>query len=241
MSGKILLFDVETTPNLGYCWGKWEQNIIKYVKEWELLSFAYKWLDEKSVQCFSQRDYSEKAITTKLRDLFAEADIIVAHNGDSFDLKKARTKFLQYNLVSPPISRSVDTKKVAKSQFAFNSNSLNDLGETLNLGKKAETGGFELWLGCMANDKAAWAKMIKYNIQDVVLLEKVYLKLRSWSPSHPNLAALKGGKGCPVCGSDKVRSNGFRATTKRLQQRWRCMDCGHSYTGEKDKKDARNT
>jgi DNA polymerase elongation subunit (family B) len=231
MNGKILLFDVETSPNLGYCWGKWEQNIIKYTKEWEILSYAYKWFGSKSVHCSSRRDYSEKELTISLRDLFVEADIIVAHNGDSFDLKKARTKFLQFGLNPPPISRSVDTKKIAKSQFSFNSNSLNDLGETLGLGKKLDTGGFDLWLGCMSGNKASWGKMIKYNIQDVVLLEKVYLKLRSWNPNHPSMAALKGVRGCPVCGSERVQSNGFRATTKRLQQRWRCIDCGHSYTG----------
>jgi len=232
---RVLLFDVETTPNLGYTWGKWEQNVIKFVKEWELLSFAYKWLDSSTVTCITRQTHSEKELCVVLRNLINSADVVIAHNGDQFDLKKSRTKFLQHGLKPPAVNTSVDTKKIAKGQFAFNSNSLNDLGETLGLGKKVDTGGFDLWLGCMANKPAAWAKMSRYNKQDVVLLEKVYKKLRSWAPNHPSLAALSNKIGCPVCASDRVTGNGVRATTKTLQQRWRCQDCGHSYTGGKPK------
>ena len=38
---KILFYDLETSPNVSYTWGKWEQNVIAFKKEWELLSFAY--------------------------------------------------------------------------------------------------------------------------------------------------------------------------------------------------------
>ena len=39
---KILLIDIETAPNLGYIWGKYEQNVIDYKTEWYLLSFCAK-------------------------------------------------------------------------------------------------------------------------------------------------------------------------------------------------------
>jgi hypothetical protein len=38
----------------------------------------------------------------------------------------------------------------------------------------------------MNKDKQAWDMMKKYNIQDVVLLEKVYEKMLSWIRNHPN-------------------------------------------------------
>jgi hypothetical protein len=227
---KILLFDVETSPNIGYTWGKWEQNVIRYVKEWELLSFAYKWLDSDTVHCVSRKNKTERQLVIELRDLWADSDILVAHNGDEFDLKKARTKFLQHGLKPPPLNRSVDTKKVAKAQFAFNSNSLNDLGETLGLGRKLETGGFDLWLGCMRGEAASWNKMIEYNKQDVLLLEKVYLKMRAWHTSHPNLSADSIARACPVCQSDNVRKDGTRINRTIRQQRWHCNECGHYHT-----------
>lgn len=228
---KILLFDIETFPNIGYTWGKWEQNVIKFVKDWELASFAYKWLGESKITCLSRRKNTEKSLVKSLYKLFNEADILVAHNGDSFDIKKAKAKFIKFKLDPSALTRSVDTKKIAKSQFAFNSNSLNDLGEYLDLGKKINTGGFELWEGCMANETASWKKMEKYNIQDVKLLEKVYLRLKAWAPSHPSVAAIQDRDGCANCGSENTQQRGTRVTTKKKYYRYQCQDCGHWYTG----------
>jgi hypothetical protein len=229
---KILLYDIETFPNIGYTWAKWEQNVIKFVREWELASFAYKWSGDKSVICLSRRTHTEKQLTIELRKLMDEADITIAHNGDSFDRKKARAKFIQFGLKPTALNRTVDTKKIAKSQFAFNSNSLNDLGETLGLGKKVDTGGFDLWLGCMNNDKASWAKMEAYNKQDVVLLEKVYEKLKPWASNHPNVATLRDAVGCPICGSEKVQARGFTVSAKRRAQRYQCTGCAGWFTGK---------
>lgn len=223
---KIALFDLETFPNLAYVWGKWEQNVIRFEKEWELASFAYKWLGETEIKCLSRRNHTEKQLVTKLHALFNSADILIAHNGDSFDIKKSRAKFIQFGLKPSALCRSIDTKKIAKSQFAFNSNSLNDLGETLGLGKKVETGGFDLWLRCMNNEKAAWSLMEKYNRQDVALLAKVYLKLRSWYPKHPNLALMADIEGCAVCNSKRLHFRGEYPTARRKQRRVQCQDCG---------------
>ena len=54
---KILIYDLETSPNQGYTWGKYEQNVIQFTKEWELLSFAYKWLGEKKVKCLARPNF----------------------------------------------------------------------------------------------------------------------------------------------------------------------------------------
>lgn len=222
---KILLYDLEVAPNVAYVWGKYEQNVLSYVKEWEILCFAYKWLGDDKVKFVKGK---EKDIVTKLHKLQDQADVLIAHNGDEFDHKKSTAKFIEYGLLPPTPSATVDTKRVAKSYFKFNSNSLNDLGQTLGLGKKVSTGGFELWLGCMDGDKASWKLMEKYNKQDVILLEKVYKKLLPWIKNHPNLAILKyeDRSGCANCGGFKFKSNGYRATNKGRFQRLQCLDCG---------------
>jgi hypothetical protein len=46
---RVLLYDIETFPNEAYVWGKYDQNVIAFKKEWEMASFAYKWLGEKEV------------------------------------------------------------------------------------------------------------------------------------------------------------------------------------------------
>lgn len=236
---RILLYDIETSPNIGYTWGRWEQNVIEFKKEWELLSFAFKWLGDKTVRVCARPDYkdeTDKSLTKALWELIDEADIVIAHNGDQFDQKKAKAKFIEHRLGPPSPYKSIDTKKIAKSQFAFNSNSLNDLGQLLKLGKKLPTGGFSLWLGCMAGDKKSWQKMKKYNKMDVALLEKVYLALRAWHPNHPNVAVYRGEpKNCPSCGSRSVVRRGVALTKTSTFERMQCKDCHRWYQGNKIK------
>lgn len=233
---RILLYDLETSPNIGYTWGKWEVNVIEFKKEWELLSVAYKWLGDTKTRVIARPDFKDKtdaSITKALWKLFDEADITVAHNGNSFDAKKSRAKFVEHGLTPPSPSKQIDTKLIAKSQFAFNSNSLNDLGQLLKLGKKVPTGGFSLWLGCMAGDRKSWKKMKDYNKQDVELLEKIYKRLRPWVQSGTNLAAYTGNReDCPSCGSHATHHRGTIATTVSLYTRLQCQDCGRWFKGK---------
>lgn len=228
---KVVFMDIETSPNTGYTWEKYEQNVLEFTKGWELLSFAYKVQGENQVHCLARCDFKDKtelSLVKALWEMMNEADVLIGHNGDAFDIKKSKAKFIQHGLpvVSPSIS--IDTKKVAKAQFKFTSNSLNDLGQTLGLGKKLKTGGFDLWLGCMANDKKSWTTMKAYNKQDIVLLEKVYDKLKVWDTKHTNLAAMQGLTSvCPLCSSPKLQNRGFHFTRASKRQRLQCQECGH--------------
>lgn len=231
MKPKIFIYDVETTPNRGYVWGKWEQNVIAFDKEWELLSFAYKFVGDKSVKCITRADFhdkTDKSLCESLHKIMSTADISVAHNGDSFDNKKVAARFIFHGLSPLKHIPSIDTKKVAKKYFNFNSNSLNDLGQYLKLGKKAETGGFDLWLKCMAGDKKAFKKMAKYNKQDVTLLEKLYNRFLPWIKNHPSLSLLRGNakhSGCPNCGSLSIQKRGVRANHSTISQQYQCNSC----------------
>lgn len=232
---KILIYDIETSPNLCYAWETFFKNggrVIEVHKQWELLSFAYKFVGESSVRCLTRadfRDKTDKSLCKELHRLMNEADVLVAHNGDSFDLKKSNARFIFHGFTPPKLPSTIDTKKVAKKYFNFNSNSLNDLGQFLRLGKKVSTGGFQLWLDCMAGKSKAWKKMAEYNKQDVVLLEKIYNKFLPWIHNHPNMSMLANGyktPGCANCGHNKMQKDGLRATTANIVQRLRCPKCG---------------
>jgi len=184
---RVLLYDIETSPNLGYVWGKYEQNILgDFVQERQIISFAWKWLGEKEVQVVRvDNKLNNFGIVKILWALMDRADVVVAHNGMAFDDKLSYTEFVLHGLKPPARHKSVDTLKVVKKFFKFNSNKLNDLGKRLGLGEKVQTGGFQLWVGCLKNDPAAWKKMMEYNKQDVVLLEKVYHRILPWITNHP--------------------------------------------------------
>lgn len=223
---KILLLDIETSPNLAYVWEKYEQDVLSFEKEREIISFAFKWLGEKSVKSFCLADSSKIELTKKLHKLFDEADIIVAHNGDEFDIKMANSSFVFHGLKPPSQYKTIDTLKIARSKFRFNSNKLDDLGKYLGFGEKIETGGFKLWLKCLRGDRGAWKKMKRYNKHDVVLLEKVYRILRPWATNLPNINKERGMV-CPVCGSTNVQKRGFIITILFRKQRFNCRTCGH--------------
>lgn len=234
---KTLFLDIETAPNLGYTWQKYETNVIEFVKERYMLCFTVKWLDENKYYTYGLPDFADyakdptndKALMTKLWDFVNEADVIVAHNGDSFDIKIMNTRFIVNGFTPPSPYKTVDTKKEAKKRFGFNSNSLNDLGRLFGFGKKLDTGGFKLWTDCMAGDLDAWKKMKKYNKIDVALLEQVYLKLRGWMKSHPNVSVTLDRTCCQVCGSNNTQKRGFSFTKLTKYQRIQCMDC-HSWS-----------
>ena len=233
---KILLIDIETAPILAYVWGLWNQNIaIERIKEdWYMLSYAYKWLDDKSVTFiglneFGNRREDEVHLVIELRNLMDEADVIIAHNGDKFDIKMINSKFLEHNIPQPSPYKTVDTLKMARSKFRITSNKLDYLSKFLKgTGKEKHHGNhFDLWLGCMTGDKDSWARMKKYNEVDVLELERVYLALRGWT-SHPNVSHYYNDDDirCTTCGSKKLTPMKSVFTSISEYQAYSCNDCG---------------
>lgn len=230
-TAKIVLLDVENSPSVGYCWGKYDQTINEFKSDWFMLSYAYKTLGEKTTHVRGLIDYpgfaknkeDDSRLMQDLWKVLDEADIVIGHNLDKFDVRKANARFLIHGMPPPSPYRTVDTLKVSRKAFKFNSNSLDDLAHTLGLGRKLKHIGFALWLGCMGGDKKSWATMKAYNIKDVELLEQVYLAMRPWATTHTNVN--QGTFACPKCGSTKTQKRGFSYTLLRQKQRHQCLSC----------------
>lgn len=228
---KILFFDIETAPNLGYTWGKFDQDVIQFKEEWSMLSFSWKWQGSSKVGCFSLRDFTgknrEKQLVRALHSLLNKSDISVAHNGDSFDNRKSKTRMALHGLNPISLRATIDTLKVYKKHFHLNSYSLGAIADYFDFdNRKTKDTNISLWLGCMNDDPSSWDKMEKYNKQDVRVLEEAYEFALPWMHSHPNIALLKDHKGgCPKCGSKKVQKRGLRANSQSVQQQWQCQSC----------------
>ncbi len=235
---RILLLDIETTPNIVYTWGKWKQNAIDFVETSHVLSMAYKWFGEEEVQILAQPQFArsykrnrkdDRQLAEAIWALLDEADIVVAHNGDKFDLRKLNGRFFVHGLGRPSPYQTVDTKKVSATNFMLYSNSLNDLAKELGFGKKLPHTGKDLWLDCMAGDPEAWDLMMRYNIHDVELLETLYTRLRyeGWITRHPSMASISGRNSvCPTCGcSPDWESRGYHTTNAYRYRTWRCKNC----------------
>jgi len=233
---RTLLFDIENAPGTAYIWQLKNDYINPGMlkDEWYMLCWAAKWLGEKKIMSsalYEHKGYNpkkpcDKAILGDLWKLLDGADIVVAHNGDKFDVKKSNARFIRNGMTPPSPYRTVDTLKEAKKHFMFISNRLNELGRILNVGEKIRTGGFDLWEDCMNGDLRAWKKMVRYCKNDVILLEKVYLKLRPYMRTHPNISIIKGSASCSKCGSVNLRGRGYFYTNASKKHVYECKDCG---------------
>lgn len=237
---RVLLFDIESSPNLGYAYGKWQTNLIKIMQYSHIMSFSWKWLGDKKVQHKSVVDIvypdgqtAGEALIRKLHDLFEEADVVIAHNAYGFDIKVANAAFMQYNLAPPSPYKVVDTLRVARSQFKFpGGNSLNELGKFMGVGTKSETGVGDLWFKCLQGDLASWRKLKVYNDQDVVVLEGIYNKMLPYIKNHPNVGDILQRDGvCPKCGSASLQRRGFNNRRNGKTQRYQCNEC-HGWCNE---------
>ena len=89
---KILVFDIETAPALGDVWGLWQNNVglNQLRKSGFIMSWSAKWLGEKKVyyaDCSKNGEADEMDMLLQLVDLLDQADMIIAHNGDRFDIR----------------------------------------------------------------------------------------------------------------------------------------------------------
>jgi predicted RNA-binding Zn-ribbon protein involved in translation (DUF1610 family) len=227
MNPKILLYDLEISPMLAYVYDMWDTNVLKVEKQAEIMSISWKWLGDKKIHNLNQTDMTTEYLIKQLWKLLDEANVVIAHNANKFDNKVSNAMFLRYNMTPPSPYRTIDTLTVARSKFKFNANSLDNLGEVLGIGRKTNDKHSDLWYDCIKGDKKAWKKMALYNDNDVILLEKLYLKLRPYISNHPNIAVLSNKPdSCPKCGGIHIQRRGIRHTNAGAMQRYKCMDCG---------------
>lgn len=233
---KILLLDIETSPNLAHVWGVWQQNIglPQLLESSRTICYSAKWLGENEVVFDSVMNNSHKKMLKGIHTLMDEADAIVHYNGTKFDVPTLNKEFLLAGMPPPSPAKNIDLLQVAKKQFRFVSNKLDYVAQQLKLGKKTSHEGHELWVKCLAKDKEAWAKMEEYNRNDVVLLEKVYYKFLPWIKQHINYSAVLGERVCPNCGSERLQSRGFGYTRLGKYRRYQCTSCGHWSRGNKN-------
>lgn len=226
---RVLFIDIETQPDLFWAWGVYESNALEVAEHWQLLSFSAEWLGGKSITK-ALPDYdgynpggSDKKLAKDIWDLLNEADIVIAHNGAQFDLKKLNARFIQHRFPPPSPYRIIDTKREIKRVAAFSSNKLEWLCRQLEIGEKIHHEGWPLWKGCMLGDKTCWRKMKKYNKHDIDLLKELYLLISPWINHHRGTDITCTN---PACASTNLERRGYQRNKTRIYQRFQCKDCG---------------
>jgi DNA polymerase elongation subunit (family B) len=249
---KILFLDIETIPDF-----------LEVIKIWcgisaypglslkasitSILCIGYKWLDDPKTHCINAWDFPEwkkdinkdKRVVEEFLKIYEQADAIVTHNGKSFDLKHIKTRAMKHGFPSLAEKQHIDTKNEVKKHLYMFNNRLGTIGDFLVGDKKLENGGWQLWVDVYNRIPKAQKLMTEYCKQDVILLEKVFLKIRPYISSIPNYGLFQVGayKMCPSCGSTRVKKDGVRVQKSGIQQRYRCNECGTLSHSKKEKKD----
>ncbi len=246
MSQKIIFWDVEMSlAKAGFFPNKLYRSYINLnhiIEEQKMVCICWKELGKSKVHSASILDdgdmSSDLNVIKTFRDVVEDADILVAHNGNRFDIKLFNAKLMEHGLPPMPKLLTVDTIKESRSVAKLISHKLDYLGDFFGVGRKIHNNR-DLWRDILFNqdtDKAL-SQMVRYCKQDVKLLEKVYFKMLPYMKSHPNIADFHT-MNCPKCNSSDVIKHKKRISAQGiLKQQYQCKCCGSYFTQRTSEKE----
>jgi hypothetical protein len=233
---KRLFFDIETTYMKGWFWRCGKQYIgpANIMEDKKIICISYKWWGENKVHTLKwDKKQNDKKMIKEFIKIMGQADELIAHNGDKFDIKEIRARAIKQGLLMYPTYRTLDTLKKARQYFNFASNKLDYLGQFLNIGGKLSHDGIKMWMDIVENNcQKALDKMVQYCEQDVALLEDVYTQLAPYIWHNTNFAVLTGGNKweCPECASVEVEEyHTYTTPMGVIRRNMRCQDCNKQY------------
>lgn len=239
---RVVLFDLETLPNPREAIKVWPSlsnypGLTLKAQVSTIICFGWKVLGKSEpVRCINAWDFpswkkdvnDDRALVEEAREVLDGADAVVTHNGKKFDWKFFQTRLAKHGLTPlDPKLPHYDTKQISSRHLYLSSNSLGNIGEYLLADRKMDHEGWSLWVKVFERDAKAMKTMSNYCKQDVLLLEKAYLKLRPYIRTvNHNLFNPFKEKVCPSCGSSRIQKHGKRRTQTKVYQRYHCPDCG---------------
>lgn len=249
MGPKLLFMDIETAPITMASWSMRPPyaGAIYVLRDTYILMASWKWGHERRVHTAALPDFprykrnrhDDTALCGVLRDLLDTADIVVAHNGDAFDIKKINSRLITNGFKPPSPFKTIDTLKAARRAFKFDSNKLDNIGRYLNEGQKIPNTGAALWRGVVEDgDPASWRAMRRYCKQDTELLARVYERVKPWMATHPNMTLYSAyrdrppGVQCPTCESTNTQRRGVSVKLSTRRHRYQCQGCGSWFSGK---------
>ena len=259
---KVLLLDIETSPVWTRVWGLYKQRIPfqNVLRDWFMLCWSAKCLgsDEliaDSVTRVEALRRDDSRISHSIWKILNEVDVVIGHNLSRFDLRKIMARFIEHGLPKPSPYRTIDTLIQSRKSFAFSAHNLDYLNSIFSLRMKKET-DYQLWKDCegwkvktqfFGDDiypfepipkeiqEEALEYMLHYCKSDVKALEDLYIRLRPYITSFPNLGLYIDDEEpmCPYCMSRDLMEEGFYTTQVSKFQSYRCLRCGALSRGRK--------
>lgn len=238
--------DIETSPNIGIFWQPGYKISIgpeNIVEERKVICICWKYLGQKKIHSlhWNTKTQDDKEMLKKFIKEINKADLVIAHNGDKFDIPRLQARAIYHGL--PPISGilTTDTLKLVRSNFGFNSNKLDYICSHLGIGGKLQHAGLDLWKNVVLHNSQKDLKhMIKYCKRDVEMLEQLFVKILPYIKNLPTSMSLlfnKDREACPRCAHRHVIKHGKYTTKAGKYQKYQCNKCAHIFKDTKMIKD----
>ena len=232
---KILIYDIETSRvSAKLFWtGKTYINYKQIRGEPTIISISWRWLGDAEVHHlkWDMKTHDDKELMEKFLDVYNQADMVVGYNNNNFDDRWINSRAMKYNLFVNVYVKSFDIIKQSKRLFRLLSYSMDYLAKFMGVTLKQSHEGIIMWDmiedGTPEQQEEYIAKMIEYNIGDIVTTEEIFLKLRKYMGHKINVSTHEGGEkyGCPHCGGLNVEL--FKVTTTAagtMQYIMKCAD-----------------
>lgn len=240
---KVLLFDIETSRTEFTAWTTGKQYLgWKQIKKPKfIIAWAAKWLfspDTMSdmVTAKEAKRRNDKRVVKSIYKLISQADFVITHNGDRFDIKELNWQFLLNGYTPNNRYKSIDTLKKCKEVFGVPSYAMDYLCQELGYNGKHHT-DMSLWEGAEAGNQTVIDDMSAYCVNDVFMLEDLYLRTRGWMKTHPNFSHFismyqeleEGEYLCPRCGQYIYKTKftkKWRTSAGYIYKSCNCPHCG---------------
>jgi len=232
----VLIMDIETSLMTFFGWSPGKQYVgpEQIIDDWHILSWSCKWLFEPDVYSDvltpeEAKNRDDKRVVESMWHFLDKADIIIAHNGKRFDVRKLNARYMIHDMIPYSPIVVIDTLLIMRSVALMSSNKQDELAKRFGLQRKVEHEGYDLWKKCYYGDPESLLKMEEYNRGDVTGLEELYVYIRGWIKNHPNMSLFVEGDGhqCPNCGGSNISwMDKFYYTPMNKYSCFRCGDCG---------------
>lgn len=181
-------------------------------------------------------EWEDPAFLDDVWEWIDQADILVGHNVDRFDLRMLRSGWIEQGYAPPSPVKIVDTLKVARSELGMESNTLDSLCQRLGVKTKTDKYDPAVARAAVEGDEKAQKKLRAYNIGDIAASTALYDRLRPWIKNHPHLSMLNGEEwGCPNCGETNISNHptGDAFANVQKYRAYQCPKCGTHIRGNK--------
>lgn len=192
-----------------------------------IFCIAYSWYGSKKVHVINITDFplfkkdihDDTEVLKAFSKIAEQADILVGHNIDKFDIKKFNARLVKKKLAPVPRTKTIDTLKLARQYFGFSHNSLDAVSRELGVGGKVSNKK-GMWRRCFEGIVKDLLKMARYCKNDIVINKGV---LRILIPFMKTPITKEYRCQNPICMSYDIQLRGVSKNKK--EQRFVCNIC----------------